>query len=132
LVRYSLDMLTRGYTFAILIRKSQADEWTPLPSLSAYEDYSLTQHILSKGFYWVEIEPCVYHLKELKVKSWAERLFKQGLWEGSNARKILPLRLAFINAVLRLLFGIRSIDFLRRLGYIIGLLTGIYSVWKRT
>jgi len=100
LVRYSLDTLVRGYTFAILIRKSLADEWIPLPSLSAYEDYNLSQHILRKGFYWIEIEPCVHHLKEVKVKSQAERLFKQGLWEGSNARKVLPPSLALVNAIL--------------------------------
>jgi len=132
LVRYSLDTLVRGYTFAILIKKSLANDWIPLPNLSAYEDYSLSQHILRKGFYWVEIEPCVRHLKELKVGSQTERLFKQGLWEGSNARKVLPLLLALVNAILRLLFGIRSRDFLRRLGYVIGLLTGVYDVWKRT
>jgi len=131
LVKHSLDTLVRGYTFAVLIRRQEACDWNPPPDLSAYEDFSLSQHIVGKGLLWIEVTQCVYHIKEYRVRNRIERLIKQGLWEGSNARKVLPLRLALLNAGLRTLFGVRDIDFLRRISYLIGLLTRCYDVWKR-
>jgi len=83
-----LGLLVLSKIRKVGVTAAPANDWIPLPNLSAYEDYSLSQHILRKGFYWVEIEPCARHLKEFRVRSQAERLLKQGLWEGSNARKV--------------------------------------------
>jgi len=40
----------------------------PLLDLSAYEDYHLSQHILSKVYLWVEFSsPCVTHMIEIYI-----------------------------------------------------------------
>ena len=52
-----------GFTIITLVRKSLASDWAP-PLLTSYEDYALSQHILSKGFKWIKILVLAIHDKK--------------------------------------------------------------------
>jgi len=69
----SLQHGDRGYTIVTLVRKELVQDWDP-KSLSSYEDYSLTQHILSKGYNWVTTPISAFH-----IKTWG-RQAKNRLW----------------------------------------------------
>jgi len=59
-----LKLGERGTTVCCLVRTDLVKDWKPIPAdLSAFEDYSLTQHVLRKGFRWLIVPtPSVLHL----------------------------------------------------------------------
>lgn len=131
LVKYSLSQLVRGYLFAVMIKRDLLNDWKPPAYLSAYEDYHMSQHIIHKGYIWIELaSPCVMHLKDYKVRR--RRFLKQGLWEGANAKLSLPTNLALYDFLMRILFGVGKRDFSRRVGNLIGFFNYYkYRVWQR-
>jgi hypothetical protein len=65
----------RGTTVNTLLRTDVVADWKPpAVKLSAYEDYLLTQHVLSKGFSWLDVKLPSWHLRRwLKVFTAARR-----------------------------------------------------------
>lgn len=144
IVNRGLFYTTRGYTFATMIRTSLIIDWKPPQNLSALEDFSLSQHITSKGFLWIELpEPCCHHLKEAKYGTKLRHL-KQGLWEGANSRiirikerdLILEVCARIIGSLLNALIHRDPLSLLNniffRVGQVIGfLLPYRFRVWHR-
>ncbi len=54
----------RGCLLATLIRKSAVQDWTPRRGFeSNFEDYDITQHIITKGLRWLRVNvPGTIHL----------------------------------------------------------------------
>ena len=40
------------------------EDWNPPEGLTSYEDYSLTQHVLRKGYKWVTTPVLAFHFKD--------------------------------------------------------------------
>jgi glycosyltransferase involved in cell wall biosynthesis len=145
IIKNGLFRTIRGYTFAAMIRTNLVTDWKPPANLSALEDLSLSQHVVSKGFLWVELpEPCCYHVKELKHGSGVSRYLKQGLWEGANARIIgVKARYFLLETCSRTIGGTLNAlvhqdpqsllnNIFLRAGYLIGfLLPQKFRVWHR-
>jgi len=145
IIKNGLFQTTRGYTFATMIRTDLVTDWKPPANLSALEDFSLSQHIISKGFLWIEPpEPCCYHVKELRYGPGFNRYLKQGLWEGANARIIgIKARHFLLEVCSRALGGTlnalvhqdpRSLlnNMFFRVGYLMGFLfPQKFRVWHR-
>lgn len=83
IIKHGLLNVVRGLTTNTLIKKEAAQDWNPPVSLSAFEDYHLTQHILKKGFKWVVVE----HIKSIHWKQLSySNAFRSGVWHGVGAR----------------------------------------------
>jgi len=85
-VRCELKKGERGFTIITLVRKSLALDWAP-PLLTSYEDYALSQHILSKGFKWIKIPVSAIHLK-----SW-KKITQNLLWAGNGWKQFFKQKL---------------------------------------
>ena len=145
IIKHGLFRLTSGDLFFTLLRRDAVQDWHPPHTLSALEIFSLTQHILAKGYLWIELaEPCLYHLKELRYGTGIRRYIKQGLWTGSNVHLVKIRQKHFFLEVFSRLFGgsIKSIlnrdpiealnNVFFRIGYLIGYLSETrYRVWIR-
>jgi len=144
IVKYGLFRLTAGDLFLAILQTDVVKDWWPSPHLSALEVLSLTQHILTNGYLWIEVATPVIHLKELKYGTGVYRYLKQGLWTGSNARILnISKKHFFLETFSRLLLGtakkilakdpigaLRNVFF--RMGYLIGYLSPRkYRVWIR-
>lgn len=144
-IKNGLFWTIRGYTFATMIRTNIVKNWKPPTNLSALEDLSLSQHVVSKGFLWVELpEPCCYHVKEIKHGSGVSRYLKQGLWERANARIIgVKARYFLLETCSRTIGGTLNAlvhqdpqsllnNIFLRAGYLMGfLLPQKFRVWHR-
>jgi len=76
----------RGCTHNTLIRTELVKDWVPPQNLSAWEDYSLTQHILNKGYRWVVIPTKSHH-----TKSW-KNIWKNIFWGIKGENEFFPSR----------------------------------------
>ncbi len=145
IVKRGLFQLTKGDLFLAVMLTELVRDWRPLKHLSAGEVFSLTQHILEKGYLWVELpSPCCHHTKELKMGAGPSRYFKQGLWEGAGARLLGIKTSDFVLEVTCRLIGgvIRSTNYgplhlinnaAMRLGQMIGFLSPFrYRTWRRS
>lgn len=73
---------TRGLSSNILIRKEAIEDWHPSrPDLDCWEDWEMSQHLLKKGFRWinVSVENC-YHIKTWN-KSWSNAKMAGKTWK---------------------------------------------------
>jgi len=145
IIRHGLFYLIEGDLFLAILRTDIVKDWQPPLYLSAHEVLSLTQHILNKGYLWVEIAEPAIHLKELEYGTGIRRHVKQGLWMGGNARILgIPKKLFFLEIFTRLLLGVPyriltirdPVKVLNYASYYIGYLIGYlnphkYRVWKR-
>jgi len=130
-----LNWLCRGHLFLCFIRRSLLQDWGTDPLLSAFEDFSLSQHILKKRYYWIELTSSLIHTKEVKYKG-LMRFLRQGLWEGANL-KILNINTSKVLLTIfgRLIGGLIKPNlgqFITYIGYTIGYLAyPAFRVWKR-
>lgn len=76
----------RGCTHNTLIRTALVKDWIPSPNLSSWEDYSLTQHILNKGYSWVVIPTKSHH-----KKTW-NKIWKNIFWGIEGENRFFPSR----------------------------------------
>jgi len=135
-LKRGIHVYSRGYTFFFCVKRELIKSWNPPPDLSAYEDYHLSQHILSKGYLWVEFSsPCVIHMKDMRYRG-LHRYFKQGLWEGSNVMRAgISLKYVILHIIGRLIGAMhkRNLNqFLTYIGYIVGLLVQWkFKSWRR-
>lgn len=126
ILKRGIHVYSRGFTFLFCIKRKLIETWNPPPDLSAYEDYHLSQHVLSNGYLWVEFSyPCVIHMKDYRFKG-LYRYLKQGLWEGANALRVgIPLSYIALHVVGRLMGSLYKRDlnqFITYMGYLIGLI----------
>jgi glycosyltransferase involved in cell wall biosynthesis len=83
IMRNGLLDQVRGLTTSTLIRKELLDDWNPDANLSSCEDYTLSQHIVNKGYEWLVINDLKsIHWKPLTYSS----VFKENLWQGAGVR----------------------------------------------
>ncbi len=104
--------LTRGFTFSTLVRKDIVVDWKPHPNLGAFEDYSLTQHIINKGYLWVLVdEPLVFHVGRY-AEDYLTSIYnqvKKALWHSSSLRYIdIPHRLMLIYSLIRIISSLKN------------------------
>jgi len=96
----------RGCTHNTLIRTALVKDWIPPPNLSAWEDYSLTQHIFKKGYRWVVIPTKSYH-----TKTW-KKIWKNIFWGIEGENRFFPSRkhnlIRIIKMIARMLRAIIS------------------------
>jgi hypothetical protein len=64
-----LSLGMRGMTVDTLLRTSILRDWNP-KGVTAYEDYLLTQHVLRKGFKWLEVRLPCWHMR-----TWMKNFF---------------------------------------------------------
>lgn len=65
----SLSLGMRGTTVDTLIRTEVVRDWKPTEELCAFEDYLLTQHILRKGFKFLDVNLPCWHTRTWS-KNW--------------------------------------------------------------
>jgi glycosyltransferase involved in cell wall biosynthesis len=112
-VKSGLMHLARGFLFSTLIRLEAIKDWRPHPRLGAFEDYVITQHVLSKGFKWMLVdEPLVLHtgwyaksnFSSIKVQA------VKALWHGSSVRYIgIPRKLLFLQCISRIFGSLKDL-----------------------
>ncbi|WP_069807894.1 glycosyltransferase family 2 protein [Vulcanisaeta thermophila] len=106
-IRRGLLFLARGFTINTLIRREAVKDWKPDPRLEAWDDYSLTQHVLAKGYLWIVVDiPLCIHVGgadiNSRIKQWIFWI-KKGLWHGSNTHYInMPADLLIIHSIYRM------------------------------
>ncbi|WP_342784732.1 glycosyltransferase family 2 protein [Thermofilum sp.] len=130
-----LNWLCRGHLFLCFLKRSLLQDWEPNPLLSAFEDFSLSQHILKKRYYWVELTSSLIHTKEVKYRG-LMRFLRQGLWEGANLKIVnINTSKVLLTVFGRLIGGLinRNLgQFITYIGYTIGYLAyPAFRVWKR-
>lgn len=96
----TLNLGERGFTHNTLIRTELVKDWNPPPYLSAWEDYSLTQHILGKGYQWQTIP-----VKAIHEKTW-RRVWKNVLWGTEGRKNIFPSKFDSLKQILRCMIWI--------------------------
>ena len=80
--------LVRGFTINTLIRTEAVKDWKPNPYMGAWDDYSITQHVINKGYKWLvmDVPLCIHgggsHSWVDYIRAW----FRKGLWHGSSLR----------------------------------------------
>jgi len=76
----------RGTTVNTLIRTDLVKDWKPSrPDLSAWEDYEITQHILKKGYKWLEVNAHATHY------GWTWMILPgKTCWHAEGQKKIIP------------------------------------------
>ncbi len=135
-LKRGLHVYSRGFTFFFCIKRKLVETWNPPISLSAYEDYHLSQHVLHRGYLWVELSvPCVVHMKEFRYKG-PNRYIRQGLWEGANVLTAgIPLGYVIIHVIGRVigaLYNRNPYQFLTYMGYAVGLIASRrFKSWRR-
>jgi glycosyltransferase involved in cell wall biosynthesis len=135
-LKRGLHVYSCGFTFFFCIKRKLVETWDPPISLSAYEDYHLSQHVLHRGYLWVELSvPCVVHMKEFRYKG-LNRYIRQGLWEGANVLTAgIPLRYVIIHVIGRVigaLYNKNPCQFLTYVGYAVGLVASRrFKLWRR-
>lgn len=78
----------RGYTHNTLLRTALVRDWRPSRNdLEAYEDYEITQHILSKGFRWLVVP----NVDAWHEKTW-QRVWHNAIWAVEHQAKIFSTR----------------------------------------
>ncbi|MDH5439027.1 MAG: glycosyltransferase, partial [Candidatus Bathyarchaeota archaeon] len=78
----------RGYTHNTLLRTDLVRDWRPSrDDLEAYEDYEITQHILSKGFRWLVVP----NVDAWHEKTWM-RVWHNVIWGVEHQAKITSTR----------------------------------------
>jgi glycosyltransferase involved in cell wall biosynthesis len=112
-VKCGLMHLARGFLFSTLIKLEAIKDWKPHPCLGAFEDYVITQRVLSKGFEWVLIdEPLVLHtgwytkshISGIKVQA------MKALWHGSSVRFTgIPRELLFLQCISRIFSSLKNL-----------------------
>lgn len=128
-----LNKLCRGFTFLCFMKKSLVYDW--ISSLSAFEDFSLSQHVITKGYHWIELGGGLTHLKETKYKG-LERFLKQGLWEGANMKLVsIDFQKAFMHILGRLggaLIKAKPDQLITYIGYVLGYVNSRrFLIWRR-
>jgi glycosyltransferase involved in cell wall biosynthesis len=78
----------RGVLSNVIIRKEAVVDWRPSTKAGAYEDYLITQHVISKGFRWIVVDkPVALHGAPPKDKlSKLRSSIRKGLWEGAGIK----------------------------------------------
>ncbi len=117
-----LMYLTRGFTFSTFVRKDIVIDWKPHPNLGAFEDYSLTQHIINKGYLWVLIdEPLVFHVgwyaKDYLTGTYNQ--IRKALWHSSSLRYVdIPHKMILTHSLARIISSLKNmvINTLRKRG----------------
>lgn len=74
----------RGTTVCCIMKTVLVKDWFPSPpELNAYEDYALTQHVLSKGYKWLIVPtPTAKHI------SWSWFMIpRKCFWNGKGIKK---------------------------------------------
>lgn len=75
----------RGYTHNTIVKADLAKDWRPSSSVSAYEDWLLMKHIVTKGYVWRIINNCnVIHYPNLKGCTYEN--IKRVRWNNAGAR----------------------------------------------
>lgn len=75
-----IELKQRMFTYATMMRKSIVRNWSPPENTHAYEDYLLTQHILSNGYRCFQA-PVLFHHNHSGSD------FKAGCWNGAGGRQ---------------------------------------------
>ncbi len=104
ILRYGLFNLVRGMTTQTLVLTSLVRDWQPSASLTSFEDYSLTQHILTRGYRWVRAEGVVsvHHKYPGRKMSKFSLVHDWYVWGGAGARfSGIRLNLLVINLFAR-------------------------------
>jgi glycosyltransferase involved in cell wall biosynthesis len=115
IIKHGLFNLIRGLTTQTLLRTDLVSDWKPSASLCSFEDYSLTQHVLSKGNKWIRADGVVSrHHKYPEIgKSKFDLVHKWYLWIGAGAKiSGIPIYLIVLNSLSRTIGA--SLRFFRR------------------
>lgn len=139
----------RGRTIATMIRRPLVLDWEPPKELSAFEDYHLTQHILSKGASVIQVnQPLALHAPGNPCTSLRIH-FEKTAWSGAGMRLTSAMNLFEVGAysLARIIQGLiwsqlkrlryagyrNQLEYcISQLGYIVGYLVPYkYLVFKR-
>jgi len=115
ILRHGLFNLVRGMTTQTLILTELVRDWHPATSLTSFEDYSLTQHVLNKGYRWVRAGGVVsaHHKYPEKGGNKFALVHDWYVWGGAGARfSGIPTRLVLVNLFARVAGA--SLRYLRR------------------
>lgn len=85
---FCLKLGERGRTVCTLLRSSVVKDWKPSRSdLSSWEDYELTQHVIKKGFRWLDVHCDATHF------GWGfGNAAKKSLWHTEGLKKVCRSR----------------------------------------
>jgi glycosyltransferase involved in cell wall biosynthesis len=109
IIRHGLFNLVRGMTTQTLIKTEIVRDWKPEPFLCSFEDFSLTQYLLSKGFKWVRAVEVVskHHKYPKKGENEFKLIHGWYLWNGAGAKASgrIPFNLVVMNSLFRIAGG---------------------------
>jgi glycosyltransferase involved in cell wall biosynthesis len=89
-IRYGLFNLIRGMTTQTLIKTALVSDWHPDPRLNSFEDFHITQHVISTGHKWIRVNNdriIGMHHRYPKDSETELDLFRRwNRWNGAGAR----------------------------------------------
>ncbi len=103
-ISYRADPESVGHTHNTLIRTPVVRDWVPSrKDLHFFEDYEITQHILSKGYKWVVVPTDSKHIwswEKLRKNSYLANIWWKKVFQPSPG-KILRRIYGFIKTAIR-------------------------------
>jgi glycosyltransferase involved in cell wall biosynthesis len=92
----------RGVELCASLCKNEAFKgWISPLDLSAYEDFILTNYIISKGYAWVKVD------SDKVDHNWSwDKVKSNGLWAGKNSYRMYPSKIVRICLVLKCLYNL--------------------------
>ena len=89
IIIHGLNPVRSVLSNSVIIRREAVVDWRPQQrKAGAYEDYLITQHVISKGFRWIVVDkPVALHGAPPKDKlSKLRSSIRKGLWEGAGIK----------------------------------------------
>lgn len=119
---HELKLGNRGLTHNTLMRTEIVKDWIPPPNLSAYEDYLLTQHILKKGYRWINVPTKSYHKKTWK------NVWKNAIWGTASRKELWPSNMDTILQIVKNLIWILRISLSMNMNWRVKIYTIYFTI----
>jgi glycosyltransferase involved in cell wall biosynthesis len=107
----SLELGDRGFTHNTLFKTELVRGWIPNKSVSAWEDFELTNHVLERGFQFLQVSTESSH-----KTSW-EKSRKNIRWGVSGRKKIYPSKRDSVTQVIKKSVWIIRVLFSFKIGW---------------
>jgi len=103
---HTKEINERGYTHNTILRTEIVRDFSPNEMVSSWEDFLLTQHVIRKGYKWLETDQAqVTHYRNVDLSFLTEiqNNFLRAKWNGAGDRIVRNQSNSCIRAVLSLL-----------------------------
>lgn len=103
-----IEITDRGLTNNTILATDIVRDFNPPSIIHSWEDFLLTQHVIEKGYKWVETDTAqVTHYGDFAISYLGElrKFYQRGIWHGAGDRLVHAHSSSFVRAIADLLLG---------------------------